>query len=75
VEVHPQDIKKEMIDFIEKNVKDHPGNAGLRFVLSEPRENLKISLVNTNSGFEMNEDFIQFIQEKPELEIQVVTGS
>jgi DNA polymerase-3 subunit alpha len=74
IQVHPQDINEEMITFVEKNLKNFPGQASLRFILAEPRNRLKISLVNTNSGFELNEDMIRFLQDKPELEVQVLTN-
>jgi len=73
IEVHPQDISPEMIGFVETNLRNFPGSATLRFTLAEPRENLKVSLVNSNSGFEMNEDLIHFLAGKPELEVQVLT--
>jgi DNA polymerase III subunit alpha len=73
IQVHPQDLNEEMITFVEKNLKNFPGQASLRFILAEPRNKLRISLVNTNSGFELNEDMIKFLQDKPELEVQVLT--
>lgn len=74
IEVHPEHISKGMIDFVEKNLKHHPGPAGLRFILTEPRNNMRISLVTSGKGFEMNEEMIHFLEEKPELEIQVLTS-
>jgi len=74
IEVHPQNISTAMIDFVEKNIRQFPGSATLKFILTEPRENLKISLVNGSNGLEMNEELIQFLEAKPELEVQVVTG-
>jgi DNA polymerase-3 subunit alpha len=63
-----------MISFIQKNLKYHPGSSVLRFILSEPKNNMRISLVTANGGFEMNEEMIHFLQEKPELEVQVLTS-
>ena len=74
IEVHPQDLNPAMIDFVERNLRTHPGSSTLKIILKEPRENLRISLVNTNSGFEMNEELIHYFEEKPELEIQVLTN-
>ena len=74
IQVHPKDLNEEIIRFVEKNVRDFPGQASLRFILSEPRNKLKISLVNSNAGFEMNDEFIGFLQDKPELEVQVVSS-
>lgn len=74
IQVHPKDLNEEIIRFVEKNVREFPGQASLRFILSEPRNKLKISLVNSNSGFEMNDEFIGFLHDKPELEVQVVSS-
>jgi DNA polymerase-3 subunit alpha len=73
IEAHPQAISEEMVSFVEKNIKYHPGKTGIRFNLSEPKNKLKISLVSMQGGFEMNDEMIDFLQNKPELEIQVVT--
>jgi DNA polymerase-3 subunit alpha len=74
IEVHPQNISPEMIAFVEKNIKLHPGPAGLRFILTEPKANMRVSLVSSGKGFEMNEEMIHFLEEKKELEIQVLTN-
>ncbi|HEX7844420.1 MAG TPA: DNA polymerase III subunit alpha [Chitinophagaceae bacterium] len=74
IEVHPQDISAEMINFVEKNLKSFPGSSALRFILKEPRNNLKISLVSGGNGFEMNEEMIHFLEEKSELDVQVLTN-
>jgi DNA polymerase-3 subunit alpha len=74
IEVHPQYINAEMVSFIEKNLKYHPGSSGLRFILAEPKTNTRISLVTAGNGFEMNEEMIHFLEEKPEMEVQVLTN-
>ena len=53
---------------------DFPGKSTLRINLSEPRNKMKISLVTMSGGFEMNEEMIRFLEEKPELEVQVLTS-
>ncbi|HTD93781.1 MAG TPA: DNA polymerase III subunit alpha, partial [Chitinophagaceae bacterium] len=75
IEVHPQDVSKEMIDFVEKNLKNfRGGSTNLRFIVKEPKNNLKISLVTGTNGFEMNEEMIEFLEKRPALEIQVLTN-
>jgi DNA polymerase-3 subunit alpha len=74
VHVHPQDINMEMIQFVEKNLKNFPGQTGLKFIVNEPKKDLKISLVTTGKGFEMNEELISFLENKPELDVQVLTN-
>ena len=73
IEAHPQNISKEIVNFVERNIKNFPGNSTLKFTLAEPKNRMRISLVTTNSGFEMNEEMIQFLETKPELEVQVLT--
>jgi DNA polymerase-3 subunit alpha len=73
IEAHPQDISNEMVNFMETNLKKFPGKSTLKFNLKEPTNKMKISLVTMNSGFEMNEDLIQFLEKSPELEVQIQT--
>ena len=74
IEAHPQNISKELVSFVEKNVKNYPGKSTLKFTLAEPKNRMKISLVSMNNGFEMNEEMIQFLEKSPELEVQVITA-
>jgi DNA polymerase-3 subunit alpha len=75
IEVHPQDLSKDLIDFVESNLRNfRGGNTSLRFILTEPKNNMRISLVTGTTGFEMNDDFIHFLENKPELGIQVMAG-
>ncbi|MGQ0740229.1 MAG: DNA polymerase III subunit alpha [Bacteroidota bacterium] len=73
IEAHPKDLTGDMVGFIEKNMKYHPGKATLKFTLAEPKNRMKISLVSMNNGFEMNEEMIHFLEERPELDVQVLT--
>jgi DNA polymerase III subunit alpha len=73
IEINPQDISEDIIGFIEKNLKDHPGKATLKFNLTEPKNKMKISLVTMDNGFEMNDELVDFLENKPELEVQVLT--
>jgi DNA polymerase III subunit alpha len=73
IEVHPKYISKEMVSFVESNMRNFPGKSTLKFTLSEPRIKMKISLVTMNNGFEMNEELIQFLEKSPELDVQVLT--
>jgi DNA polymerase III subunit alpha len=74
IEAHPQAISAAMVNFVEKNVKSFPGSATLKFILTEPKNRMKISLVTTSNGFELNEEMIQFLEKSPELEVQVTTA-
>jgi DNA polymerase-3 subunit alpha len=70
--VHPKDISYATIQFLEENIRKHPGRSTLKLTLTEPRENLKISLVSMDNGFEMNDELLDFLDLNPEMEVQVV---
>jgi DNA polymerase-3 subunit alpha len=74
IEVNPKDVSKDMIQFVEKNLKDFPGKATLKFLLNEPKNNLKISLMTLDNGFEMNDEMAEFLQNQPLLGVQIVTS-
>jgi DNA polymerase-3 subunit alpha len=74
IEIHPQVLTDENLRFIEANVRSHPGSAALKFTLHEPGNRMKISLVTIGGGFEMNEEMIEFLEKRPEFEVQVVTS-
>ncbi len=73
IDIHPKDVSTHLLGFIEDNIKKHPGRSTLRFTLNEPKENLKISLVTLDSGFEMNDELVDFLDSNPEIEVQVTT--
>jgi DNA polymerase-3 subunit alpha len=52
IQVHPEDLNKEMINFVERNLKNFPGNTALKFIVNEPKKDLKISLVSADRGLE-----------------------
>jgi DNA polymerase-3 subunit alpha len=61
------------INFIEENIKRFPGRSSLKFNISEPKEQLKISLYTLESGFLMNDEMASFLVENPEMEVQVIS--
>ena len=71
LEIDVRNVQKDTVDFLEKNIKEHPGKSGLRIIVSEPKNNLKISLVTLDNGLEMNNDLIHFLEHRPEIEVQV----
>lgn len=72
LEVDVRNLEPGMVDFLEDNLKKYPGKSSLRIVVSEPKNNLKAQLITLDGGFEMNNDLIQFLENKPEIDVQVV---
>ena len=64
-------VQKEIVDFLIDNVQKNPGKSALRIIVSEPKNGWKASMVTMENGFEMNYDLIQFLSDKPEIEVQV----
>ena len=55
-------------------MKKFPGRSTLKLNLTEPKENLKISLVTMDNGFEMNDEIVDFLESNPELDVQVTSS-
>jgi DNA polymerase-3 subunit alpha len=72
IEVHPKNISTDIISFFEENVKKFPGRSTLKLNLTEPKENLKISLVTMDNGFEMNDEIVDFLK-AIDLQVQQLT--
>ncbi len=71
IEMSPKDVSKNFIDFFEKNVQQFPGNSSLRFCINDTTSKLKFGMYTLEKGFEMNDEMANYLQEKPELDIQV----
>ena len=71
LEIDVRNVQDQMIDFLEENIKKNPGKSTLRIVVSEPKNNLKANLVTLDGGFEMNNALIDYLENKPEIEVQV----
>jgi DNA polymerase-3 subunit alpha len=71
INLHPASVTTDFVGFVDKNVKNHPGKSTLKFNIYEPKENLKVTLVSFEKGFQMNEEMADFLMENPDLEIQV----
>jgi DNA polymerase-3 subunit alpha len=74
LEVDPRHIQPEMIQFLEANLKAHPGKSGLRIIVNEPKSALKIALMTLDHGLELNYEMIKYLEEKPEIEVQVAVA-
>ncbi|HVF80928.1 MAG TPA: OB-fold nucleic acid binding domain-containing protein, partial [Flavisolibacter sp.] len=69
-----RNVEPDWILFFENNLKANPGNAAVRFTVVEPKTAIKAALLSNGHGFELNNEMIHFLENKPEIEVQVVTG-
>ena len=74
LEIDARNIQKETVDFLEENMKKFPGKSGLKVIVSEQKNNWKVNLVTLDNGLEMNSDLISFLDDKPEIDVNVITA-
>ncbi|RXK85595.1 DNA polymerase III subunit alpha [Filimonas effusa] len=73
--MHPAAVSEQFVTFVEKNVKTYPGSSSLRFMIHEPKENIKITLYTFEKGFTMNDEMAFFLMENPDIDVHVgLTG-
>lgn len=74
LEMDARNLNMEIISFLEDNLKKHPGSATLKIAVLEPKTALKAGFTTLGSGFEMNNDMIKFLENKPEIDVLVTAG-
>jgi DNA polymerase-3 subunit alpha len=67
-------LNEQMIRFMDKNIRKHPGKSSLKFNIQESKNNQRISMYTLENGFEMNDEMAAFLQNSPEFEIQIVSS-
>jgi len=71
IAMHPGAVNLELIEFVDRNIKEHPGKTSIKFNLYEPKENLRVSLYSLEKSFLMNEEMAGFLMSNPDLEVNV----
>jgi len=62
IEVQPQDISEEMIRFFEKNLKQNPGKTTFKLILNDLHKKMKVNLIATSYGIEVNPELVQYLE-------------
>jgi DNA polymerase-3 subunit alpha len=73
IDIEARHVNQDLVSFIEKNVKNYPGRSGLKFNITEPKSNTKISMYTVESGFEMNDEMAEWLYHNKDMEVQVLT--
>ena len=73
IDVQPQFINNDFVNFIEKNVKANPGKTSLKFNITDTRNKFKIGMYSLENGFTMNDEMAVFLNENPDVEVSVLT--
>lgn len=74
IDVQPQSINSEFVNFIETNIKENPGKSSLKFNIIDNRNNYKVGMYSLEKGFTMNDEMALFLNDNPDVEVSVVTA-
>jgi DNA polymerase-3 subunit alpha len=74
LELDPRNLQPEIIDFLESNMSRFPGKACLKLIVTEPKNNWKVNLVTLDNGLEMNHELISFLEQTPEVDVNITTA-
>jgi DNA polymerase-3 subunit alpha len=62
IHLQPEHIDSEMLRFVENNLKKNKGKTSFKIMLTDSRQRLKINLVTTGTGIELNDDLILYLE-------------
>lgn len=74
IDVEPQFISQEMVDFIDKNVRANPGKTSLKFNVIDSRHKFKVGMYSLERSVTMNDDLAFYLNENKDIDVSVVTG-
>ena len=74
IEIQPENIKAEMINFLEANVKEHHGKTTLKFVIKDFDDQMKVGLYTLEKSFTMNDDMAIYLNNKTDIGVSVLTA-
>lgn len=74
LEMEARQVNEQLLTFVQENVKKHPGTSGLKFNITEPRLNARVSLFTRENGFEMNDEMAAWLFENGDISVQVLTA-
>jgi DNA polymerase-3 subunit alpha len=74
LEVDARNLTTDLIEFLENNMRSFPGSSALKISVVEPKTALKAGFSTLGSGIEMNYDLVQYLENKPEIEVKVAVA-
>jgi DNA polymerase-3 subunit alpha len=72
--MQPANISKNLVEFLEKNIKKNPGGSSVKFKIKEPVLNYDIEMQLSERGFAINDDMANFLMETTDLDVKVLTS-
>ncbi|MEO5945037.1 MAG: DNA polymerase III subunit alpha [Ferruginibacter sp.] len=74
IDIAPQFIDKNFVDFIDSNIAAHPGKSKILFQINDREKNLKVTMSTLERGFTMNDEMATFLNDNVNAAVSVATG-
>lgn len=71
IQLPASELDRDMIKFIQENIKDHKGATILNFIITDDDEEMEIELLTVGKGFELNTELINFLSDKNNWKVKV----
>ena len=71
IELDPQFIDHELIEFLETNMNKYPGNTALNINVFDFEHEKKIGLTTIGKGISINDELIEFLDDNRQLNVVV----
>ena len=73
IDIPPQFIDEDFVTFIDKNIRSYPGRTAIKFNISDPVQNHKISMRSLEKGFTMNDEMALYLNDHQHIDVSVLT--
>ncbi len=73
IEISPDQVSEEFVEFLDQNVKNNPGATTLKFQIVDPVQECKIGLYTLENGITMNDELAVFLTDCKFAEVNVLT--
>jgi DNA polymerase-3 subunit alpha len=74
IDIEPQFINEDFVDFIDKNVKANPGKTSIKFNVIDNRNSYKVGMYSLEKGFTMNDEMAVFLNERSDIGVNVISA-
>jgi DNA polymerase-3 subunit alpha len=73
--VEARSIDQAFVNFLHQNLRKYKGDARLKIEVYDEKQDLKVELLSNSHQFELNDELVNFLIERPEVSIMVESRS
>ena len=73
IEIQPEFIDEDLINFFDANIKEHPGKTSIKFNIHDKVKDRRVTMYTSENGFTMNDDMAVFLNEHSYCDVNVLT--